>query len=212
MATLTYLQVIAAIRQRLNRESAGDDLEWNQVARDFSADRVNYYKKLLFYEGQVEDTSINTGIGTKFYNFPTGWENVNSIWINNGGVWLLLGRRTHSDILNFDSLEPSVRSLPALWAPLAAQFRLFPVPSAVQNLKLVMDIPSDVPADGSSNFWTDDAQSLTINASCAEISSAAYLNDPVREARFRALETRERIALISKTIRIGGGIRTVSYL
>jgi len=211
MATLTYLQVLAAIRSRLNRESSGDDTEWNQVARDFSADRVTYYKKFLFYEGQVEDVSVNTVKGTKFYNFPTGWENVNSIWVNNGGVWVPLTRNVHTDILKFDSLEPAVESLPARWATLAAQFRLFPVPDKVYNLKLVMDIPSNVPADASSNFWTDDAQSLTINSSCAEIC-ALYLNDEVRERKFRAAERREKIALISKTIRIGGGLRTDPHL
>ena len=211
MATLTYLQVLAQIRSRLNRESSADDLEWNQAARDFSADRVNYYKSELFYESQVEDTSITTVAGARSYNFPSGWENVNSIWVNNGGVWVPVTRNTHSEILKYDALVTPVQSLPARWAPLASQFILFPTPNTANNLRLVMEIPADVPADNASNFWTGDAQSLTINGSCAEIC-LTYLHDPVREPGFRKAETREMRRLFSKTIRIGGGIQTQPHL
>lgn len=205
MAVLTYAQVKSAIADRLNR----DDL--TTVIADFAADRIEYYQKECFYAGRVLNGSISTVVGTKNYSFPTGWEQVVTIRILNGSTWIELIQKSYDELQEMDSLQPSVQSLPAYWAPFADQFYVFPAPNAIYSLELTMDLPPNPPADAASNFWTGDAQTLVIEGTCAEIC-ATYLNDPVREARHRPLEERELISLSSKTIRARGGIRTRPYL
>ncbi len=205
MAILTYLDVLNQITGRLNR----DDL--TQTARDFSAQQVLFYQREHFYTGQVSNESISTVVGQPNYTFPTGWQDVHSIQLLNGSTWIPLARFDYKYINQIDLLEPSIQSLPAMWAQLGEQFRLFPVPSAIHLLKLWMMIPPDLPADTASNFWTIEAQTLTIEGTIAEIC-ASYLNDPVREAKHREIENREITSISSKTIRLQGGIQCRPYL
>jgi hypothetical protein len=205
MAALTYSQVLGQITSNLHR----DDLD--QVARDFSARRIDYYKKECFYEGRATNTSISTVAGTKIYNFPAGWEQVVSIKLLNGSVWISVTQISYEDLESMDVNQPSIRSIPVYWAPLAAAFVLFPAPNAIYQLELTIDLPPDPPADSASNFWTADAKDLTINGTCAEIA-ALHLQNASLEAIYRPLEDRELIALGSKTIRARGGINPRPYL
>lgn len=203
MADLTYLQLIAEVIDRLNRP------DFDGIARRVSADRIDYYKKECFYGGQVTNTSISTVVGTNFYNYPTGFEQVNQIQLRNGGVWIPLTQKPYWYINNIDLTEPGVQSLPALWAPYGSQFRLFPTPSAIYPLELTMDLPPDPPADNAANFWTTAAQSLVINGTCAEIADTYLQLDP---NKYRSLEERELVSLGSKTIRLRGGLQVKPYL
>lgn len=203
MADLTYLQLVAEIIKRLNRP------DFDGIARDVSADRIDYYKKECFYGGQATDTSITTVAGTRFYNYPSGFEQVNQIQLLNGSVWLPLTQKPYWYINNIDLLQTPVQSLPAYWAPYGSQFRLFPTPNAAHSIKLTMDLPPGPPADDATNFWTTAAQSLVINGTCAEIADVYLQLEP---NKYRPLEERELISLGSKSIRLRGGIQTRPYL
>lgn len=222
MADLTFQQIIDQVANRLNR----DDLEPNPqgffVIQDFLNDRWNYYAKEFFYNAQFQDQSIFTVQGLKWYDLPTGWEDINFVRINLGGVWLPLTRFAHyDDVLIVDAIEPPIQSLPSRWTtyqnPLPGHegkmaLRLFPTPFSRLQLELTFDGPPRAPVNPTdSNFWTQDAQTLSIE-SAAEAICKLYLNDPVRAEEHKKAKEDEETALGSKTIRIRGGIRVKGYL
>lgn len=212
MAALTYDQLVARIASLLGR----DDLDpsprdGSLVIRDMCVDRVNYYKNECFYSGQVVDDSITTAPGTAYYNFPDGWEEVDSIDYLQGGNWLSLTRSTMAEIDSMDVNQPPLRGVPSHWAPLNNQFRVFLVPDVAYQVQITMNIPPDLPAAGASNFWTGDAMSLIINGVCAELADS-YIHDPLKADRFRPLEQRELLRMQAKTMRIRGGIQIQPYL
>lgn len=212
MAVLTYDELISEIAGRLGRDDLDPDPTGRYVLRNFAADRIDYYKRECFYDGQVQDTSITTVPGTRTYAIPTGWEEIVLINLLQGGVWVPLEELTFEEVEALDSQEPSTRTPPACWALYGTNIRLGPgAPNGAYNLELTMNLPSGPPAASSSNFWTGDARSLVINGTAAEVA-ATYLNDPIREKQYRPLELRELRALQAKTIRHRGGIQIKPHL
>lgn len=210
MAALTYSELIGQIASRLNRSDLDPDPAGVFVIRNTVVDRIDYYKKECFYDGLVNDDSITTVAGTRYYDWPDGWEEVEQIQILNG-VWLTLTKKTHEYLNGIDVNETPIQSLPIYWAPFGNQFRLFPTPGTTYSVKITMNVPNSAPADNASNFWTGDAKSLVINGAAAEISSA-YLHDPIKESIYRPLEQRELLAMQTKTMRIRGGIQIQGHL
>jgi len=214
MADLTYAQMAAAVGQRLGNRS---DLD--TVARSFIQDRINYYSKNFFYSAQFIDTDHVCTIGSPWVDLPAGWSDIANIRIlQSASIYIPLVRVAYNVILYSDVLVPPFRNLPSQWCTFNdpstgnRAIRLFPTPNLAYPLEFTMDKPPDPPsADTDINWWTQDAQTLIIEAACEDIS-ALYLNDPVRQEKHKEARMREELSLNSKSIRIRGGIQVKSHI
>ncbi len=204
MADLTFVQLLAQITGRLNR----DDLA--TVARDHFADRVNYYTKEFFYSAEVVDESITTTAGTRYYALPLRWAQVVDLRVKNG-VWIPMDRKSNVEMNDSDVLVNALQALPNIWCIFGGQLRIWPC-GANYNLQVTMDqAPAAPVADGDITFWSTDAQTLMIEATIESICDN-YLNDPVRAGKARTKKMEEEASLHSKSIRAKGGINFVGYL
>ena len=212
---LTYLQLRQRIVGNLNR----DDLDTNplsdsSVVHQFVKDRVNYYAKEFFYSAQFIDTSKSTVIGDPWVNLPSGWQSVKTLrLLQSAAVWLELFRMDYDLLLEMDTVNPSVRSLPSLYAlhqnptGLVMAARLYCVPDLVYPLEFTMDkAPAAPTIDAEVSFWTTDAQSLIIESVCEEICRNK-VNRPMKADQHKGNKEREELSLNSKSIRISGGIQ-----
>lgn len=214
MATvLTYLQVKQRIAARLNRDDLEPDAAGVTIISDTIVDLIDYYKSECFYDGQVRNETITTVPGQAVYPLPAGWEEVESVSLLQGSMWLNVSRETFDYVNSLDYQEPSIRLLPLYWCQRGDYLLFGPgVADGAYLLQLAMNIPSEPPAaDIGSNWWTGDGRMLLINGACAEISET-YLNDPVRAGRYRGIEARELARLQAKTTRARGGITIAPYL
>ena len=212
MAAITYAELIGQIAARLGRYDLNPDALGRYVIKEFCVDRIDYWKKECLYTGQVVDETITTVAGTREYTVPAGWEEVNAVAYKNGNNWIPLDRVPFENVVAGDTQSPSIRSVPTIWCLRNDQLRLgLGAPDGAYSIQLVMNVPDGPPAlESGSNFWTADGKSLVINGVAAEIAGT-YMNDPIREGRFRPLEDRDLRALQAKTIRQRGGIQIRPY-
>lgn len=179
---------------------------WNrtdlqQVVYNFTQDRITFYQRRLFYSSDVIDTSITTITGTNTYTLPSGFQQATKIrLLQTSTIWIPLGRWDDiRDILNLDVENPPNQSLPAVWAPFNNQFRLYPTPNAAYNLEITGNNSPTAPVnDTDTNFWTNDAASLIIYATCEDICRY-YLQNGASADLFHTAMMREYMALQEET-------------
>lgn len=199
MSDLTYVQLVNQVTGRLKR----DDLD--TIAREAIQDRIEYYGKEFFYSSEIVDTSITTVAGTRLYNLPARWEQVNRVQVLNG-VWVPVHRMPHTVINAEDNLATPLPGLPFHWCLYGGQIRIWPCGGGY-NLQLSMNQSPAAPVNDSDvTFWSTDAQSLIINASC-ELICQEHINDPVRAGSYKTRRIDDENSLNSKTIRAMGGIQ-----
>lgn len=215
---LTYLQ----LRQRIVGNLTRDDLDTNpltssSIVHQFVLGRIAHYSNEYFYSAQQTDTTKSTVAGNAWVDLPDGWESIQFIRIQNGGVWIPLRRVSYETILISDSLVTPTQSLPFQYAlrqnPSSGKMaaRLFPVSGAVYSIEFTMDLPPAAPAaDSDVNFWTCDAQNLIISATCEQICRER-INRPMKADQHASTKQEEEWSLGSKTIRISGGIQARAW-
>ena len=210
---ITYAELLTRIAVRLNR----DDLD--SIIRLIAEERIRYYQREVAWSALFTDTSIVTVQGTKWYDFPSGWDEIHGVRLLQGtSIWLTLTKVDYDTIEELDNIEPGIQSLPAYWSSYGSPnnpnntmaLRLYPTPGTTYQLELSMFRPPSAPADNASNFWTDDGLNLLLAATGASVCST-HINDPVRKAEFQEMEITEKRSLDSRSIRSGGGIRVKPY-
>lgn len=217
---LTYLELRQRIASRLNRSNLDTNpLTSASVVHQFVLDRVNHYNREFFYNAQFIDTSKSTVAGEQWVNLPSGWQDVKTVRLLQGGAnWIPVTRRDHQAVNHMHSVTPVITSLPSVFAlhqnPTggAMALRFFPAPDVVYPIEILMDLPPAAPTtDAEVSFWTTDAQTLLINAVCEQICRER-INRPLKAAEHQKSKEEAEASLGSKSIRISGGIRTRPYL
>lgn len=119
------------------------------------------------------------------------------------GTWLSLSKMNYYRMIEVDVTAPNNQAQPSWWSQFNTQFRLYPVPDAAYALECTGNAAPAAPVnDQDTNFWTTDAATLIINATCAEVRNL-YLHDQEGAAPYAAATDRERHKLMKLTVNTG---------
>lgn len=181
------------------------------------SDRIRFYQKALFSPSEQLDYSITCIPGQSIYslqNYPS-LKNVQAILGVRllQSVWLPLSRvNWYEQILWVDVVNPPFQSLPAWWATYGQTLRVYPTPGAPYPLELMCNAAVAEPVlPTDENFWTDQAATLIMEATCADICRL-FINDEARATQHQWATEREAKTLRDYTGRLRGPMIVQSYL
>jgi hypothetical protein len=205
-----YGNLLDEILKRLNRY--GDPGIADAAAR-FSLDRVYFYSQEFFFAGEKQDTSLVLIPGQASYPLPAGTLNIIFVRLNLNGNWIPLECRDIREMLLWDtSTNPPITSPPSYYAMLGNKLRLFPRPDQNYPIELTVEsapLPPRLLTD--SNFWTNEAFTLIVEATCADICSL-FTNDQARAQAHAMATARELSQLRGQTNRILGPLVIQGWL
>jgi len=200
----TYLDLQNEVASRLIRTDLSNEIKTH------IQERCLHYGKEFFYSAEIVDNSITTVGGQRYYPLPIRWADVRSVQVLSG-VWIPMTRRPHLEINSSDNLVNALQTLPSVWCMHGGALRIWPCGPGY-NLQLNMNTSPAPPVNNADdNFWTEDAQTLIIAATCEQICSQV-ISDPVREEKFKTVRIDEERSLASKSIREAGGLRFAGRL
>jgi hypothetical protein len=205
----TYADLVNRVLFLLNRQ--GDPLI-TQAATDLSKDRCYYYANSFFFASEKTDTSLILNPGQQSYPLPAGVLDVLVARYNLNGTWIPMERTDYRNLLYMDVNQPPTTSTPFYWAIFGRMFRMFPAPNQVSTVELTAEtqpLPPRLPDD--SNFWTNEAFSLIVAATCEDICRT-FLNDIPRAEAHATVRDREYKNMNGQTIRLIGPIQVRGHL
>ena len=217
MANDDYAYIIAEVTGRLNRNDLDDPTASPAIttARKFIQARILYYQREVFYASQFTDLSKSTSIGSPWVDLLTGWNDLSMVRIKQSGTqWIPLhGPVDYNSLVVQETQVTPTQSLPTQWARYnnpstgLQAIRLYPTPNLVYPLEFTMDKPPAAPvANADSNFWTQDAAELIIEAAI-EALCKRQINNPMRGQTAQEAKNDELRSLFSKTLRASGTIQ-----
>lgn len=209
MADFSYL--LDEIARRLNRFG---DPQLAENARRFAIDRVYFFSNELFFAGEKQDTSLILIPGQASYPLPAGTLEVVFARLNLNGNWIPLERRSFRDILMMDTVTGAnpITGPPSYYSIFGPKIRFFTRPDQTYPVELSVEsapLPPREPTD--SNFWTNEAFTLIVEATCEDLSRL-WLNDEPRANRHGMARERELRQLRGQTHRIYGPVIVEGYL
>lgn len=199
---MNYGQLKAAVQQRLLQRT---DLSAT-VIPGFVQDRILYYQKALYAPSEQLDYSVSLITGQSIYPLPVGTQTVlGARFLLGGTIWIPMVRAPWlKDVLAADVLNPPFESVPTYYCPMGQTLRIYPTPVTVYPLELYINASPPAPVlDTDENWWTREAQTLIIEATCADICRL-YLNDDEQAMRHDLATAREHAALAGYTMNLKG--------
>jgi hypothetical protein len=208
---MTYGELKQQVATRLNRPDLLTAVPPSTVAiiPSMVADRIRFYQKALYAPSETLDYSITCIPGQSIYPFAPYPSLVNVQSVLNVrlllGVWIPLTRAPwYEELLAVDVVNPPFQTLPAYWATYGETLRLYPTPGQPYPLELMVSAAPPEPVnDSATNFWTDKAATLLIEATCADICRLV-LNDEARATQHQWATEREAKSLRDYTARLRG--------
>ncbi len=171
----------------------------------FVQDRILFYQKALYAPSDQLDYSITTIPSQSIYMIPDGQHSITGIRFLLTNIWIPLVRANwYQDILEADVLQPPFITLPAYFAQKGQTIRLYPTPAFALPLEINGNNSPPAPQqDTDENYWTQEAQTLIIEATCADLLRL-HINDPAAADQHEAVVTREAHAQVLYTQRLKG--------
>ena len=204
---MTYADLQQSVATRLNRPDflAAVPPSTQAVIPTFIQDRILYYQKALYAPSELLDYSITTIQGQSIYVLPLGMQALFRVRFLLGSIWVPLARvERYDDLLQVDVVNPPILTLPSLWATYGQTLRLYPTPVQAYPIEIMGNGAPPAPVlDTDDNFWTEEAATLIIKASAAEICSDV-INNPTRAAVFAGGARIEAHSLLEYTQRLRG--------
>ena len=158
---------LADLQNRIITETNRDDLAdvlASQLNQSIS-DAIDKYNNERFWFNELRVVT-NLVSGNQYTAFPSGYQTIDDVYIQVGGVFFWL-RKTTNDYLESLYAIPQIGQ-PIYWAPYQTNARVWPTPNT--NYPMVWLTVSDVtpllvygsvPDTGNqSNYWTEDGQRL----------------------------------------------------
>lgn len=210
---MTYEELKDQVAFRLNREG---DSRISQAISQFATDRIRYFQTKLYWPSEEITTSAVTLVaGQASYALtddPLQIQKILLVRILLGSSWIPMTRAdSFEELLTWDATSPSIQSVPAYWALLGNNFRVYPAPNQVYSIQLTVQSRFAEPAsDATENFWTTDAATLIIESVCADIC-LLFLNDEPRALRHAAAAKREKQMLDNQSMTLLGPLTVRPY-
>lgn len=176
-------------------------------------DRILYYQRLLYSPSQQQNYDITTIQSQNTYMLPQGTQSITMVRLLLGGIWRPLWRVDwFEDILAVDLPNPPFITLPSYWCTFGQAIRFYPTPNIAYPIELVGTFAIPAPVNPTDiNWWTTEAQTLIIEAACADICRL-YINDEARANAHQAAANREHDSLKTYTRRLRGPSQARAYL
>lgn len=178
---------LADLQNRIVTETNRDDLLdvlANQLNQSISDAIDKYSNERFWFNEQRVLTSLASG--AQYTPLPSGYQDIDDIWITVGGVNFWLRKKTN-DYLEYLYAIPQIGQ-PIYWAPYQGQVRVWPTPNTtypmiwltVSLVTPALTYPATVPDPSNpvqSNNWTVDGQRL-ITAQAKQFLYRDVFKDP----------------------------------
>lgn len=183
------------LRRQIVDSLARNDLD--NVVQAACRERIEFYQGRFLFPSPILYSAISTAVGVNEYTLPREIMKIHKIQYLYASSWIELMPMTYSEILQVDTNQPSIRTVPGFWAPFGAKIRIFSTPDGVYPLRILCD--SKIPApnlDADENFWTVEAAGLIKHSAIAQIREER-LKDPEGAMSSKTVADMELSSLIT---------------